>query len=150
LNLAYTYDVLHQILGRYLAEFGLSKSTLNVLMVLLCGKPEGMLLHDLGELLLVSRANVTGLIDSLEEKGYVKRVVDSGDRRGRFARLTRKGEELLDEVIPVHFSNIAEMVSDLSIKEKSLLTALLKKMRRSLAGHANGPAECDAGREQAV
>ncbi len=28
-----------------------------------------MLLHSLGELLLVSRANITGLVDHLEEKG---------------------------------------------------------------------------------
>ncbi len=58
---------------------------------------EGMQLHDLGELLVVSRANITGLIYHFEQKGYVNRVVDQQDRRARFARITRKAEALLDE-----------------------------------------------------
>ncbi len=62
-----------------------------------------MLLHDLGEVLLMTRANVTGLIDHLEEKGLVKRVIDSSDRRARFARITKKGEGLLDEAAPAYF-----------------------------------------------
>ena len=64
-DLLYTYDVLHQQIARYMAGFGLSKSTLNILMLLRHGPVEGMQLHDLGELLLVSRANITGLIDNL-------------------------------------------------------------------------------------
>jgi MarR family 2-MHQ and catechol resistance regulon transcriptional repressor len=145
LNLLYTYDVLHQITGRYMADFGLSKSTLNVLMLLRCGGPEGTLLHDLGELLLVSRANITGLIDSLEEKGYVKRVVDEQDRRARFARLTRKGEELLDQVMPIHFRNIVELLKDLSEHEKELLITLLKKLRQSLIAHSGTAINTQSG-----
>ncbi len=83
-----------------MADYGLSKSTLNILMLLRHGPADGMQLHDLGELLLVSRANITGLIDHLEEKGYVKRVVDAGDRRARYARITKKAEALLDRIHP--------------------------------------------------
>jgi MarR family transcriptional regulator, 2-MHQ and catechol-resistance regulon repressor len=135
-SLLYTYDLFHQTVSRYLAEFGLSKSTFNILMVLWHAKPEGVLLHDLGELLLVSRANITGLMDHLEEKGYVKRVVDAHDRRARFARLTRKGEELLDQYAPVHYRNIAELLKDLTAEDKETLIMLLKKMRSSLNNHA--------------
>jgi MarR family transcriptional regulator, 2-MHQ and catechol-resistance regulon repressor len=90
------------------------------------------------------------LIDSLQEKGYVKRVVDAGDRRGRFARLTGKGEELLNEVMPVHFRNVAGLMSDLSAQDKDLLTALLKKVRRSVAAHATGCSEYSAVRTPTV
>ncbi len=69
-----------------------------------------MLLHDLGEVLLMTRANVTGLIDHLEEKGLVKRVIDSSDRRARFARITKKGEGLLDEVAPVFFGQASPTI----------------------------------------
>jgi hypothetical protein len=65
LNLVFTYDLLHQCTAKYMAEYGLSKSTFNILMLLRHGPPEGMQLHDLGELLLVSRANITGLISHL-------------------------------------------------------------------------------------
>jgi MarR family 2-MHQ and catechol resistance regulon transcriptional repressor len=118
-----------------MADFGLSKSSLNILMLLRHGPPEGMQLHDLGELLLVSRANITGLIDHLEQKGYVKRVVDANDRRVRYARITRKAEALLDEFMPLHYQNINTLTQDLTNGEKETLLALLKKMRASLTAH---------------
>ena len=94
LDLALTYDALHQILARYMADFGLSKSTYNILMLLRNGPKEGMQLHDLGEMLIVSRANITGLIDSLEERGWVRRLVDETDRRVRYAQITRHGRKV--------------------------------------------------------
>jgi MarR family transcriptional regulator, 2-MHQ and catechol-resistance regulon repressor len=137
LNLLYTYDVFHQLSARYMAGYGLSKSTLNILMLLRHGSPEGMQLHDLGELLLVSKANITGLIDHLEERGLVKRVISTRDRRARFARITKKGEALLDEAVPVHYQNIKRLLNDLTNDDKQALVKLLKKMRASLV--ANSP-----------
>ena len=101
LSLRRTEDMLQQTCGQYLAHYGMSKSSVNLLMLLRHG-PKVMQLHDLGELMLVSRANITGLIDHLEQKEYVTRVVDRQDRRARFARITKKGEELLDALMPVH------------------------------------------------
>jgi len=145
LDLLYTYDVLHQLTTRYMSAFGLSKSTLNILMLLRHGPADGMQLHDLGNLLLVSRANITGLIDHLEEKGYVRRVVDVSDRRARYARITKKAEALLDEFMPVHFRKIAALTQDLAAEEKERLLALLKKMRTSLAAHSSVCNECAEG-----
>ncbi|MGI8959797.1 MAG: MarR family winged helix-turn-helix transcriptional regulator [Bryobacteraceae bacterium] len=135
-NLLYTYDVFHQLSARYMAEYGLSKSTLNVLMLLRNGSPEGMQLHELGELLLVSKANITGLVDHLEEKGLVKRVTGTRDRRARFARITKKGEALLDEVVPVHYRNIKQLLDDLTNEDKQALVTLLKKTRASLVANS--------------
>ncbi len=135
-GIAFTYDVLHQCVAKYMAEYGLSKSTFNVLMLLRHGPPEGMQLHDLGEMLLVSRANVTGLIDHLEEKGYVTREVDEQDRRARYAKVTRKAEILLDEFIPVHYRNIKSLMNELSSAEKIQLIGLLTKVRASIKENA--------------
>jgi len=137
LAMLYTYDVFHQLIARYLNASGLSRSTFNILMLLHHGPAEGMQLHDLGELLLVSRANITGLIDHLEEKGYVKRIVNASDRRGRYARITRKAEMLLEDFIPLHYRNIKTLLADLTAAEKSSLVALLKKTRASLLAHAD-------------
>lgn len=135
LSLLYTYDLLLQSLGRLMAEHGLSKSTLNILMLLRHGPAEGMQLHDLGELLLVSRANITGLIDHLEGKGYVKRVIDVQDRRARYARITKKAEALLDEFMPVHYRRMKTLLQDLSAEEKHTLLSLLQRVRTSITTH---------------
>lgn len=144
LDLLYTYDVFHQLSGRYMADYGLSKSSLNILMVLRDGPHEGMQLHDLGELLLVSRANITGVMDSLQEKGWVTRVVDANDRRVRYARITERAEKLLDEFMPVHFRNVKSFLQDLTREEKQTLSALLKKARRSMTKHGAVKGFCDA------
>lgn len=136
INFSYSHDVLQQAANRYMADFGLSKSSLNILMLLRHGPPEGMQLHDLGELLLVSRANITGLIDHLEEKGYVNRIVDQQDRRARFARITNKAEALLDNFMPLHYRNLKILLQDLSEDEKKTLTGLLLKARSSISAHA--------------
>lgn len=137
LSLRYTEDVLHQACAPVLAQYGLSKSSLNILMLLRHGPQEGMQLHDLGDLLLVSRANITGLMDHLEQKEYVTRAVDPSDRRARFARITGKGEELLDSFMPLHYRNIKSMLQGLSETEKDALLGLLKKTRESIAAHAS-------------
>lgn len=141
-DLLYTYDVFHQMSARYMAHFGLSKSSLNILLLLRHGPQEGMQLHDLGELLLVSRANITGLMGSLQEKGWVDRVVDTADRRVRYARITAKAEVLLDEFMPVHYRHVKSLLQDLTVEEKKTLSALLRKARRSMNTHNTGDAEC--------
>lgn len=144
LDLIYTYDVFHQASARYMADYGLSKSSLNILMLLRHGPVEGMQLHDLGELLLVSRANITGLIDSLLERGWVERIVDPNDRRVRYARITQQAEALLDEFVPVHFRHVKTLLQDLSGEEKETLSALLRKARRSMTKHIACSTDCEA------
>ena len=141
LSFAFTYDLFHQLTTRYMGAFGLSRSAFNVLLLLRHGPPEGMQLHDLGKLLLVSRANVTGLIDHLQGKGYVTRIVDSQDRRARYARITAKAEALLDEFVPVHYRNLKVLLQDLTTEEKKGLIQLLKKVRTSFSAHS---AHCGA------
>lgn len=136
LDLIYTCELFHQTTARYFADFGLSRSSLNVLMILRHCGTDGMQLHELGELLLVSRANITGVVDHLEEKGYVKRVVDASDRRARCARITKKAAALLDEFIPVHYGNINLLLEELTDGEKEMLQELLRKTRASMRAHS--------------
>lgn len=104
-----------------------------MLALLRHGHPEGLQLSEIGELLITSRANITGLVDHLEQKGYVTRVVDVSDRRARLAKLTKKGEALIDEVMPPHTARCVDFFSNLSLDEVQQLTGLLKKLRRNPA-----------------
>ncbi len=89
-------------------------------------------MHELGEVLLVSRANVTGLVDSLERKHLVERAVKPGDRRVRFVRITKAGQHLLEQLLPVHYASVRELLKELKSGEKATLNALLTKLRRSV------------------
>ena len=62
----------------------------------------GYPMHVIGELLLASRANITGLVDSLEKKGLVRRQEDPDDRRSKLVRITPQGDRLLKKILPGH------------------------------------------------
>jgi MarR family transcriptional regulator, 2-MHQ and catechol-resistance regulon repressor len=132
-NLALTCDVHQVFLFRRLGEHGLARSSFNLLALLRHAHPEGLQLSEIGTLLITSRANITGLVDHLEEKGYVKRVVSTHDRRARLAKLTKRGEALIDELMPAHQNRSSAFFSTLSPSEVRQLTKLLKKLRQSPA-----------------
>jgi MarR family 2-MHQ and catechol resistance regulon transcriptional repressor len=131
-NLAYTYDVIESRLARRLGSHDLSLSAFNVLMILSRSRCEGCALHELSKLLVVSRANITGLVGCLVEKKLVERVEDQRDRRVRIARITEKGEKLLENVLPGYYLMVREMLGEISKEEKGALSSLLAKMRNSV------------------
>ncbi len=67
---------------------GMTLAGLNVLSILRQHGPEGCPLNTLSYFLLVSRANITGLIDSLARRGFVIRPCLAHDRRVILAKIT--------------------------------------------------------------
>lgn len=81
----------------------------------------------------VTRATMTGLIDTLERDGLVKREPDPNDRRMMSVRLTEKGEGFLNSFLPVHFRTIAALMTPLSEAERKTLVGLLVKIQAHIA-----------------
>jgi MarR family 2-MHQ and catechol resistance regulon transcriptional repressor len=131
INLAYTYDVIYSHLARKIEAHGLSLGAFNVLMILSRDEGEGCPMHKLGELLLVSRANVTGLVDFLARRGLVERSQHESDRRVRLVRLTRNGEKLLESILPAHYARVRALLKGVSNREKAALSKLLMKLRHN-------------------
>jgi MarR family 2-MHQ and catechol resistance regulon transcriptional repressor len=131
-NLIYTCDVLRTRLARAVEAQGLSPAAFNVLMILSRNEGRGCPMHELGEVLLVSRANVTGLVDCLERKKLVERVADPADRRVRLVCITKPGQQLLEKLAPDHYASVREMLKEVKNSEKATLNALLTKLRRSV------------------
>jgi DNA-binding MarR family transcriptional regulator len=131
-NLIYTYSVALNEVTELLAPHRLSPSAFNVMMILKRSGAEGRPLTELSELLVVSRANVTGLVDCLEQRGLVARTANPRDRRVRVAKLTPKGEALLERFLPDYYPEIRTMCSALNAREKAQLCELLAKLRRGM------------------
>jgi len=127
-----TADVLDDVFSRHLARFGLSRAKFNALVHLRHATGLGLTLSELGQKLLVSRANITGLIDRLEKDGFVFREADPRDRRVFRARLSQRAEDLLEKIMPLHGNFTAQALSGLNDREKEQLLKLLQKLRTSL------------------
>jgi len=73
------------------------------------------------------RATIGGVIDRLENKGLVQRMISAHDRRARLLHLTAKGKRLLSASRPVVEAAQTDMLAPLSPAERSTFLALAKK-----------------------
>lgn len=136
-NLLRTESLVAGALTRCLRTRGLSVATFNVLMILE-GAREPLCPNEIGERLLVTRGTVTGLLDSLERQGRIRRAPHPGDRRMLLIQITDRGRRALDELLPEHFSGEADMMSPLAAREKETLVRLLGKIQAHLRREAPG------------
>lgn len=130
LGILHTYDCLHGVLSAELQRFGLSSSAYNLLTILDKQENQCLALHEIGRLMVTSRANITGLIDSLCKKGLVDRVPHESDRRIKLAKLLPAGRQLLQQVTPLHIQLITRLTSTLSAEERTTFVELMKKLRK--------------------
>ena len=79
-----------------LLRLGVSMAQLHIMFTL--QRSGEMTMSRLAEVLNVSLSNATGLIDRLEERGYIARERVETDRRVVLVRVTPAGEQMLDEV----------------------------------------------------
>jgi DNA-binding MarR family transcriptional regulator len=92
----------------------------------------------------VTRATMTGLIDTLERDGLVKREPDPDDRRMMSVLLTARGERFLDDFLPGHFKLISGLMAPLTESERKTLVRLLGKIQQQAATLRTEPAPLTA------
>ncbi len=73
------------------------------------------------------RATIGGVIDRLEQKGWLSRSVSPKDRRSRVVALTEEGRAMLDRILPVVRSLQADILPGLSDEERGIFLALARK-----------------------
>jgi DNA-binding MarR family transcriptional regulator len=151
LNLLRTGDEVFRVTENNYARHGLSQGRFGVLMLLkkrsaptAAGGGEHCLTPAaLADAAGVTRATMTGLIDTLERDGLVKRVRDANDRRMMSVNLTPKGWKFLGKILPTHFRDMSEIMSPLKESERKTLVRLLNKILQ----HASTLAPAQARRD---
>ena len=113
----------------YFKQYDLSPGRFNVLMSLFSAPNHTRSLSDLGDYLVVTRANITGLVDSLVDDGMLLRIDHPDDRRVVLAELTQKAVKFLDWFVPIHLRNIKRLVDCFTSEEKRDFVTLLDKLR---------------------
>jgi DNA-binding MarR family transcriptional regulator len=115
---------------------GLSSGRFTVLMLLydkIAGEPFPLTLSDLADKAGVTRATMTGLVDTLERDGLVKREHDSGDRRMMLVHVTAKGLGVIEGILPTHYKRMTQLMEPLSQTERKTLVRLLNKVAAQAA-----------------
>ena len=89
---------------------------LNVMQiyVLFLVRTEGAMPSTLARRLMVTPTVITGIVDRLERRGYLKREDDRVDRRRVHLRLTQEGERVSLAAEKMTFSHVASHMTDYS------------------------------------
>lgn len=90
---------------------------------------------DLAQALGITRSNITGIADRLEQNGMVTRNQNTADRRVQYLLLTDKGREVLDNIQQEIIAEETRILTALNIGELTSLERGLKAVIRSAEEH---------------
>ena len=131
MNLVLTTDLLTSQIARLLRPFDLTPASALVLS-LLADAEDSLPPHEIAQRLIVSRAAVTGLIDSLEKREYVRRRPHPTDRRMLQVEITRKGRKVAQDFRPIVHRHQRMWFQTLGEQEQDRLIGFLGRVQTSL------------------
>ncbi|MDB5295539.1 MAG: transcriptional regulator [Phycisphaerales bacterium] len=107
-----TFHIVERRLVAMLAAQDITLPQFDLLATLRFG--EGVTQQELAGRLLVTKGNVCGLLNRLEQAGWVERRPDPADARANRLYLTPAGRQKIDSVRPAHDAFVLEMLGGFS------------------------------------
>lgn len=134
------YDLVIQVLSaanvmvkeshRLFRPHGISEAQFNVLNVL-GPAAAGLSQRELSEVLVVDRSNITGLLDRMEQGGWVRRTDHPSDRRVYVVTLTDAGRTLWQKVRPEYVAAVRRVTAALPGPEMKRALDTLRRLEES-------------------
>jgi DNA-binding MarR family transcriptional regulator len=93
------------------------------------GAAKGITQQELADRLLVTKGNISQLLDRLEQRGLLKRCQEG---RTNTLSLTEEGQQLYAQVVPAQEEMVAQHFSALTSQEVNQLLHLLRKLDRAI------------------
>jgi MarR family transcriptional regulator, organic hydroperoxide resistance regulator len=94
---------------------------------------EGMTVRELCEYLLVSRQNLSGILDRLERDSSIQRMPGSEDRRTKRVRLTRRGEKLWADLRPLIYGFYDDALEGFSLDDRLLFIEYVSRLQHNMS-----------------
>jgi DNA-binding MarR family transcriptional regulator len=126
-----TFQQFEALDKKHVRSLGLTRAQFDVLATL--GNTPGMRLNELARKTLITKSSLTGVLDRMESRGWLRREVPEGDRRCFRAVLTPEGQTLFDRVFPEHLQYIKRHLGRLSDQEMDDVVSCLGRLREVLA-----------------
>ena len=110
---------------------GLTENSFHVLCLLMCADKGRASPSELSELVGLSRANMTRILDALVTEGLVSRTIETRDARRHAIQITSAGRKVTVNAVPRLAEPLTRAFSGLSAEEFSQLDLLLRKLIKS-------------------
>ena len=116
--------------NRIMKPLGLTRAQWRVIVYL--HREDGLTQSELARLLDVGKVSIGGLMDRLEESGWVERRADPKDRRNNRIYLTAKGFDIEADMIKTGAKLTNQTLRNLDDDEKEHLMDLLEAVKNNL------------------
>lgn len=87
--------------------------------------------QDLSLLLKKDKSGILRLTDELERKKLVVRIPQSSDRRKKILILTKKGGEILNQVLEIEANVIEQLLQGITEQELNIFSNVLSKIQKN-------------------
>jgi MarR family 2-MHQ and catechol resistance regulon transcriptional repressor len=116
---------------RFLKPYRLTLAQFNLLAVLM-QEAEGLPQSRIGARLVVSRANVTGLLRRMKSRGLCETHSDESDARIKNVRITASGAKLMDRIAPAYFKEIDRLTQPLRDGDLARVSEALDRLEKQI------------------
>ncbi len=125
------FAVLDRDQSEEVAGMGLTPLQFNILTTL-HRSHQPLTMGALAQMLVVRPTNLSGNINTLAERGLVRRELNISDQRSLLAVITPAGVEFLATHLPNHWRRLERLMDQLSREQRSDLVGLLKLLVQSI------------------
>ena len=132
MNLVFTADLLVKRIASLLQPFDLSPAS-GLVLSIVADAESPLPPHKIAARLIISRATVTGLLDSLERRGYVQRRPHPSDRRMLLVEVTDTGRQVANAFRPIVHRQQKLWLAILSDEEQQRLIDSLQQVQAALS-----------------
>jgi len=124
--LAKAHQKAHGLLKKKLIPYGLT----NMQHLILEGLwyQEGATAAELGKLLILDKATLSGILDRLVDSGWIEKRLDKNDKRAFMLYPSDKSNGLKNELIDVRKKGNDLLLADFTIEEKIIFKRLLRSL----------------------
>ncbi|MCD6132097.1 MAG: MarR family transcriptional regulator [Candidatus Hydrothermota bacterium] len=112
-----------------LNEIGLTPPQFNLMVHLYFNGPLNQ--TNLSKDLYLAKSTISGIVERLEKRRFVKRAKREKDRRSEIVLLTPAGEEVIKRVIDKRVDFLRKITQELTEDEKEKLFELLTRMKEA-------------------
>ena len=132
LGVVRAYQAFDAVSEAHIRKMGLTGPQFDIIATL--GNTPGMTCGELGEKTLITKGTLTGVLDRLEGKGLLVRVVSKEDRRSFTVKLTRQGQTCFESVFPGQLAFLNQYLSQLSAEDRAAIEGSMARFRAVLSG----------------
>lgn len=134
------FAILDRDQGQELAQIGLTPLQFNILTTMHRAR-QPVTMGVLATMLVVRPTNLSGNINSLVERGFIRRELNVTDQRSLLAVITDEGEAFMAEHLPAHWRRLERLMGGIPHEQRLSLVASLKNLVISIEEEQKNDAE---------